>query len=379
MNIAHIIDTIDKAAGGPSRSSTQLIDAILKNEQINIDLYTLESKEPVLKKFNRNNGNIFFNRSNFYGYSNQLKEELNKDFYDLLHGHGLWQYPVHQMAVTARKLNKPYLISPRGMLESWSLKQKKNKKRIALKLFQKGDLELASCLHATAKMEAESLRAMGLKNPIAVIPNGISTNEFSLGNEKKNDNKILFLSRIHPKKGIELLIESWAELNPSLKKGWSVDIVGNGEEDYIQKLKNLIAKKNLKGQIQILPPIYNREKISYYQKASLFVLPTYSENFGIVIAEALACGTPVITTKGTPWSDLEKYNCGWWIDIGRKPLVIALENALQQKQSDLDKMGINGRNLIEEKYSIDAVAKQMTQTYQWLLGKTSKPEFVDIY
>ena len=108
------------------------------------------------------------------------------------------------------------------------------------------------------------------------------------------------------------------------------------------------------------------------------MLPTFSENFGVVIAEALASYTPVITTKGAPWHDLEKYNCGWWIDIGVAPLLNTLKTAMSCSDENIIEMGVNGRKLIEEKYSITSVAKKMLALYSWILKKTTKPNFVYI-
>ena len=137
--------------------------------------------------------------------------------------------------------------------------------------------------------------------------------------------KILFLSRIHIKKGIENLIEAWSQIEINLRKNWIIEIVGNGEEAYIEVLQQKIMKHNLQEQIIIKPPVFGKDKIKLFREVSLFVLPTFSENFGIVVAESLASYTPVITTKGTPWEELNTCHAGWWIDIGVEPLKKALE------------------------------------------------------
>ena len=229
-------------------------------------------------------------------------------------------------------------------------------------------------------MEVDSIRNLGFKNPIAMIPNGINLSEFSTQIPLKctSPKKILFLSRIHIKKGIEHLIEAWQLIDVELKKDWKIEIVGNGDENYIQSLKNLIISESMQEQIEIKKPVFGLEKITLFREASLFVLPTFSENFGIVIAEALASFTPVITTKGTPWGDLEKTNCGWWIDIGVAPLKKALEKAIQTNEQALIKMGRNGRILVEEKYSMKSVANQMLALYKWILTKENKPDFINI-
>jgi glycosyltransferase involved in cell wall biosynthesis len=245
--------------------------------------------------------------------------------------------------------------------------------------YQDKDLRLASCIHATAKSEAEAIRALGYRNPIAVIPNGINLDEYPNYNKKtKNKRKVLFLSRIHKKKGIENLINAWKELDRVTTQNWEVEVVGDGDEKYIANLKHLINHLNLGESIKINKAVYGVEKIEKYREANLFVLPTHSENFGIVIAEALASKTPVITTKGTPWEELNTHNCGEWIDIGKLPLKESLSKMLIKKDKELFEMGERGRQLIKEKYSMNAVAKDMNLLYKWLLDENEKPKFVNI-
>jgi glycosyltransferase involved in cell wall biosynthesis len=381
MKINHIISSIDENSGGPARSITHLIEAInLQTGSIEIELSTLESENPIINMFKNYRGRINFHSSMFFGYSKILTKALEKSNANLFHGHGLWQLPVHQMAKVAGKNSVPYIITPRGMLEPWALKQGKLKKQVALKLFQYQDLAKAACIHATAPMEVKSIRALGFKNPIAMIPNGVNIDEFNkiIPNKLNSPKKILFLSRIHVKKGVENLIEAWKLIDGDLRKSWKIEIIGNGDSAYIQSLKNKIVSEKLSSQIEIKKPVFGVDKIRLFREASLFVLPTFSENFGIVIAEALASFTPVITTKGAPWEELNTLNAGWWIDIGIDPLKIALEEALGTSNSTLIEMGNNGRKLVKQKYSMESVANQMIQLYNWVLTKENKPNFIDI-
>lgn len=376
MNICHVISSVDKNSGGTSKYEQLLLNELAKN--ISVSLATIKSPNPLTID---DKIKLHFASKSFpyiQAYSIELKNIFGGINCDLFHGNGLWQYPVHKMSSIARNRKKPFIISPHGMLEPWSLNKSKLKKKFALMLYQKKDLANASCIHATGKMEAENIRKLGFTNPIAVIPNGLELSEFAMNGDKiqKAKKTILFLSRIHPKKGIELLVEAFSKIGIEDRKDWEIKIAGNGDEKYINQLQQLISNKRLENEIKIIGPKFGEEKITVYRQADLFVLPTYSENFGIVIAEALACGIPVITTKGTPWEELNTKNAGWWIDIGVDPLAKALTEAMKLSDNERMKMGLNGRKLVEENYSIESVAKKMIQLYEWILYKKEKPEFV---
>lgn len=371
IKVNQVISNIDKNSGGTAIYLQGLSNALL-NKNIKLTITTLKSNTPLKLDW----------RIDLNFYSKKEKEDTSKKRrYDVIHINGLWEVFIHKMVILATKNKTPYVVSPHGMLEEWSLNQGRLKKKIALFLFQKRDLSNAACIHVTALSEKESVRSLGLKNPIAVIPNGIDVSEFPKDPhiEKTDKKTLLFLSRIHPKKGIEFLIQAWAELKHPAKEDWIIKIIGNGAETYIEILKSKIITENLSENIVILPPIFDtQKKIDVFRKADVFVLPTYSENFGIVIAEALASYTPVITTKGTPWEGLVDHNCGWWIDIGVDPLKKALVQVLNSDEEVLKQMGKNGRKLIEGKYSIDVVAKNTLEMYNWIARKIKKPDFIHL-
>jgi len=315
---------MDLNAGGPTQSIKNLLNNFSNLEEFKkIHLFSLVKKNSLLP----DDLNIKIDFNTYHSF-NRLYSDLKLTDFDLLHIHGLWEFGNHLLSSYSRKLNIPYIISPRGALEPWSLEQKKIKKKIAFNLYQKKDLERASFIHATSNQEAINFRNIGLKNNIIVIPNGIDLEGFNISDRVEKDNIILFVSRLHPKKGIEVLLDSIFLLKDKLRSKWKVEIYGSGEPIYVNNLTKIIKLKGLEGIVKIFEPIYGELKINKIRSSKVLVLPSYSENFGNIIAESLACETPVITTTNTPWEELYEFNCGWYIELGVNNFKIAIENAI---------------------------------------------------
>lgn len=378
MKVYHFVSSIDSSTGGPARSITSSVQGILDYSKIQVKIITGCVDNPELGGLKNKINSVVFNSVGMFGRLKNVKNVCPIGFQTIFHGHGMWETPIHQMSEIARNAGCPYLLSPHGMLTPWALEHKNWKKIIAMALYQRRDLNHAICLHATSEMEASNIRKLGLRNPIAVIPNGIEISEFKYDTVGHNvqKKKILFLSRIHKVKGIENLIAAWKNIPNSIRFDWTLEIIGNGESEYINKLKNIVIENNLDQRVKILDPVFDDRKKEIYQSADIFVLPTFSENFGMVVVEAMSYGIPVITTKGAPWKELETHNAGWWIDIGVEPLTDALIIAISTPKVKLIEMGLNGRKLVEDKYSIKTVAKQMSELYYWILKQGPKPDFI---
>lgn len=281
-----------------------------------------------------------------------------------VHINGCWTPGCALMQKWAKELNCKVVLTPHGMLEPWIVKRHYYTRKLpALWLYQKAAVARADCLQATAESEKQNLLRLGWNDRICVIANGVDVDSISLKTSWKRKKEILFLSRVHVKKGINFLIEAVARLKPEMQ-GYAVRIAGEGDENYIAELKRLARKRGVADIVSFEGGVYGQRKWNLFRQADLFVLPTHSENFGIVVAEALAAGTPVLTTKGAPWSDLESAHCGWWTEIGTDATVDALKAFLSLTEAELEQMGRNGRRLVLDKYAEAQVAKEMVDMYK---------------
>lgn len=314
-------------------------------------------------------------------------ESLSLNSYDVIHLHGLWSPWLHAIAKKIRAFRRsssssPALIwSPHGMLQTWALKNKWYKKLPALALYQWHDLHSADLLHATAPSEVEDIRRLGLRNRVVIAPLGVrivGESKSRVEVEQRKVKTLLFVSRVQRKKGLPNLIDAWSRLPVELRKDWQVRIVGPDEDNHTAELMSQCARLGIayidlanrsttttsNYNFVFTGPKYGDELAAEYAAADLFVLPTHSENFGSVVIEALAYGVPVITTKGTPWAELESSKrCGWWIDVGVEPLVVALKEAVGLSTDQLRAMGERGRTLVDAKYTWQAAAKKMLTGY----------------
>ena len=296
---------------------------------------------------------------------------------DLIHDHGVWLASNHAVARFARKSGTIRVVSPRGMLSAWAIDRARWKKRSAWWLYQRSDLQSAAAFHVTSRQEASEVRSLGFRQPVAIIPNGVLFPEQSIQRQRQNGcRRMLFLSRIHPVKGLLELVRAWKSAN--VQAGWELLIVGPSEGTHQQLVEREVRELGLTERIRFSGPVNDVAKWQAYADADLFVLPSFSENFGIAIAEALAAGLPVITTTGTPWSELLTKECGWWVEPNAEAIAQAIATATKLSPKQLDEMGQIGSKWVRNRYTWDAVATEMIQFYQWLQQDISRPEFVDI-
>lgn len=354
MKIIHFIASIDQKGGGTTEFMRLLTKSLVT--EVELVVATGFSENPIALKGVRLQ---FFdtNTMRWYALLREFRVFLKEEKPAVVHINGIWSPENWGFQKIAQELGIKVLVSPHGMLEPWILAQSPLKKKLGLFLYQSRALQTASQLHVTAPMEAQNIKKLGFATKATVIPNGIDQTEILKVKEDYDTKKMIFLSRIHPKKGIELLLQAWKN---SDTQGWTLEIAGNGDETYIESL--IVSAKNI-GNVLFVGPKYGEDKWDFIRSASVMVLPTYSENFGIVVAEALAVGVPVLTTTGTPWKDLETYNCGWWIDLSVANLEKTIKEVLNTPLNELEKMGTQGKILVKEKYEMKKIAADMKELY----------------
>jgi glycosyltransferase involved in cell wall biosynthesis len=322
------------------------------------------------------------------GWSRPMRSELERlasTGVDVIHSHGLWMFPNFYARQSAVNNGIPLVISPRGMLDTWSLQHNWRKKRLAWAAFERANLASARLFHVTSAAERSAVRDLGFSQPVALIPNGVELPELSAlpprdviaqrFPELVEREWLVFMSRLHPKKGVSKLLQAWIQLAPRFSD-WQLIVAGPDLDGHGEMLRREAAAAGIAPRVTFTGMLAGIEKSCLLGNADLFVLPTHSENFGIVIAEALAHGVPVVTTRAAPWAELETRRCGWWIADSAPELTTTLDMAMRLSVMERAEMGKRGRQLMETRYSWTSTGRQLASVYAWLLDIGAKPECV---
>jgi len=322
-----------------------------------------------------------------FGYAPGFDRALSGACLDLLHAHGLWMYPSVAALRWARRWNRPLVVSPHGMLDPWAVRNSAWKKRLAGLLFEDAHLRRATCLHALGESEYEAIRTYGLKNPVAIIPNGVDLPEVrreTLRPEwssvySAKDKVAMFLGRIHPKKGLSNLLRAWSEVLkklPSPAEPWRLVIAGWDQGGYQGELERLTDSLELGRKVQFVGPQFDQQKSASLIRADAFILPSFSEGLPIAVLEAWSYRLPVLMTPQCNLSEGFAVGAG----IEALPEVASLSRALAKlftmSESDRLAMGNKGRMLVEDRFTWPVVADEMCAVYSWVLGQGSQPSCV---
>lgn len=397
MKILQTISGMSAKSGGPSTCTLDMMNG-LHDISTNADLLTVKCSNltehnlgegmPWLKELENDCKTPFVISKNVQHFL------LNSD-YDLYHANALWMGMNHDTCRIARKLGKPYIISPHGMLYPTALRVHAWKKWILLNLWYNKDIHNACCLHATCGREMEHCRAFGYKGAIAVIPNAVvfpdylksfqrQSDSFSFINGKRN---IGFLGRLHPIKKVENIIYALELLRggnngQELISQLCLHIMGKYDDSYESWLNEEVKRLHLENNVEFVGQVSGKEKYNRLCNLSALMVPSVQENFGMIVPEALICGTPVYASQGTPWSELNECNAGWWRDNKPETIANIIKDILLLPNEELHEKGKNGRKLMEEKYEQHKVAAMMKRLYEWIIvdkmKMNKKPEFVNI-
>ena len=380
MKVLHTIPGLNISSGGPSFCTYNLLKG-LRKQNLEVDILTLFPNN----SFDQIIGNDDFiklapnNTYTSFAYNRSFKFFLKQNTqYDLYHANTIWCYPTHATLHHAQKRNIPCIITPHGMLYPQALKISAWKKKIALPLFQLKDLKMTTCLHATCMPELQYFRAAGLTNPVAIVQNCLNIDKSETPHETLNSKKRFgFVGRLHRIKNLDGLLYAWSKLNKLTENAELIVIGGGNDTVYEEEIRRVISLFNIRN-ISFTGFLTGESLAGVIRSLDFLVLPSHSENFGMVVPEALVKGIPVIASKGTPWEELNTHRCGWWVENDVDKLAATIEAAINTPENLRREMGENGRKLVIENYSMEVVAKKMIRLYKWILEGGEKPEFVYI-
>lgn len=375
MRVCHIVPSLEDRHGGPSKSVRALANHLVRPD-VSVDLLsTLGDGQPAPASADESTLLTFARESpRWLCRSSGLNRHLATTDYDLVHNHALWLLTLRYASAAAQRTRAPLVISPRGMLSGWAYEHRRWRKRIAELFVHPGAFGAAAGWHATSSEEADDIRRLGFTQPICVAPNGVPIPDAAeLGAQRAawlqmsptlaGRRVALFYSRFHRKKRLRELFDLWT----SLPRGdWVLLLVGVEEDYSTAAIAQWIEAAGATNSVLVFnganqPPPYG--------VADLFLLPSHSENFGLVIAEALAAGVPALVTDTTPWKRLREVDSGDCIPWANYSSV--LERALARAPAELAAQGARGRVWAARDFSWTGAARQLHDFYRQLIHARS--------
>ncbi len=372
---------VSRNAGGLYDAVRLIAQALDNNSEFEVEIFGLEDEKTHqdLTGWGSVPLNAYPVRGpKFMAYSPKLVRALHAANLDLLHVHGIWAYPSIASLRWSRTEKKPYLITTHGMLDSWALQNSRWKKRLVSRLYENAHLQGATCLHALCESEARSIRAYGLQNPICVIPNGVflppESKPVPTQWEVPDDAKVLlYLGRLHPKKGLLNLLYAW---DMALSHDWYLVIAGWDQNGHENELKMLSRKLGIQDRVIFAGPQFNTDKHASYSRANAFILPSFSEGLPMVILEAWSYGLPVLMTPHCNLPEGFQVGAAIQVEANQESIAQGLNALFLMSDNERQTLGIKGRKLVEEQFTWPKIAAEMRSVYEWILGGGSPPSSV---
>lgn len=378
MNVHQIVPGFSDEAAGPSYSVAGLCRGLVAND-VMVTLHALTVPRNVEFSFRVQKYPLSRWPFHTLGRSPEMLNGIRKacNHADIIHNNSLWMLPNVYPGWAVRGTRCRLVTAPRGTLAAWSMKRSYWKKKAFGLLFQNAVLRRTDMFHATSEKEYEEIRAQGYRQPVAIVPIGMDVPdvESCVKEDAGRRRKVVFFGRLHKVKGVDRLVWAWGKI---AREGWELVIAGP-DCGMLEALKGIVAERGLP-RVSFVGEINGPAKYEFLAGGDIYVLPSDTENFGVTVAEALASGTPVIASQGTPWQGLERERCGRWVPIGVEPLAAALKEMMAASDEERAAMGARGREWIRRDFSWKGIGAQMKAAYEWLLSpKTvNKPEWVRV-
>jgi glycosyltransferase involved in cell wall biosynthesis len=398
VKVLHVIPSVSPTLGGPTQVVLNLVKA-LRECDIEAEIVTTNDHGanlldvPLYQRTEYEQVPVWF----LPRFSPPLKEYIfspaitqwlwqNMRNYDILDNHYLFSYASTCAGAIARWQNIPYTVRTMGQLAPWALAQSQQKKQLYSLLIERHNLHRAAAIHCTSAGEAEDVRNFGIKTPTVTLPLGVNQPETLPDAKQKIRDKyqipravpiVLFLSRLHYKKRPDLLIRSLSKL-ASNQTQFHLILAGTGEPDYLKYLHDLVLDSGLSNQTTFSGFVTGKDKDLLLQGADIFVLPSFSENFGIAVAEALSHGLPVIITPDIQIApEISTANAGLIVPGEEEAIANAIAQLIATPEQRYQ-LAENGKKLVKQRYSWDAIACQLTQVYRTIIEKQKLPHNVNL-
>jgi len=317
----------------------------------------------------------------FFAFAPVLFKQMLDARLDLVHLHGLWMHTSVAALAFTRQTRRPHIISPHGMLDRWALRNSRWKKRLASSVFENLNIKTAACLHALNVAEVLAIRDHGYLGPICVIPNGVELPPpvdapletpwwYKSDPEVKT---LLYLGRIHPKKGLANLLKAWSYLDPELRKRWRLVIAGWDENRHQVALRQLAQVLRIEATVFFPGPLFGEDKRAAFHYSDGFILPSLSEGLPMVLLEAWAYGKPVLMTAECNLPECFEAGAAVRIEPNVDSIEQGLVNFFAADDDERERIGANGRLLVSQSFSWPAIAAEMACVYRWAIGEAPRP------